>query len=178
MERMQINWMQKSNSYYKDFCISGYASVFDVVDSHNDIIVKGAFDSTIRSRAEKIKLLWQHDPKFPIGKITQIYEDAYGLYIEASITSGTEKGREAIDLFSKNIINGLSIGFNTQKSYIREDNKRIITELELWEISVVTFPANYLSEAIAIEASQKRFVSVLEDAALYISQINKRSKNG
>ncbi len=177
MEKIQINWHQKSKHSDNDFCISGYASVFDVVDSHNDIIIKGAFDNTLQN-AHKIKFLWQHDPKFPIGKIIKIHEDGYGLFIESSITCGTEKGREAIDLFSKNIINGLSIGFNTIKSYIRDDGKRIITELELWEISMVTFPANHLSEARSIEVSQSALVSVLENAELYISQINKRSKNG
>lgn len=178
MEKIQINWHQKSMASDKDFCISGYASVFDVVDSHNDIIIKCAFDNTLLHGSHKIKFLWQHDPKFPIGKIIKIHEDGYGLFIEASITCGTEKGREAIDLFSKNIINGLSIGFNTVKSYIRDDGKRIITELELWEISMVTFPANPLSEARSIEAPKSALTSALKNAELYISQINKRSKNG
>jgi uncharacterized protein len=126
--------------------VSGYASMFGICDFHNDIIEKGAFSKAISNK--NIKLLWQHEQKEPIGKITKIFEDNKGLFIEAKITKGTIKGREAADLVSKGIINGLSIGFNVSKSYTNPSGSRVITEADLWEVSIVTFPANRQSEII------------------------------
>jgi len=64
--------------------ISGYASVFNIVDSQNDIVQKGAFEDT---KPENIKLLWQHDTLKPIGIIKSLYEDDYGLKIQAEINN-------------------------------------------------------------------------------------------
>ena len=178
MEKIQISWNQKSDPYRGDLLVSGYASVFDVIDNHNDIIVKGSFSTTIQNNRKNIKFLWQHDPKFPIGKITKIFEDIYGLYIEACITSGTEKGREAIDLLSKNIINGLSVGFKSINSYTNAEGRRVITELDLWEISMVTFPSNQQSEIHNKHIEKSLLISALEEAKFQISLINQRSKNG
>lgn len=133
---------KSSGSYFK---IYGYASVFDEEDNYGDIIEKGAFTSSISSPST-IKLLWQHDSKFPIGKIDKLYEDSKGLVLEASINCELSKGKEASLLVKDNVIDGLSIGFTIGKSNISESGKRIITELKLWEVSLVTFPANNMAK--------------------------------
>jgi len=120
--------------------VSGYASVFDLVDSHNDVIVKGAFAKTKSSR--NIKFLWQHDRTQPIGVINMFHEDEHGLYVEATINTQTQQGKEAIALVKQGAINGLSIGFNILKADYNKDGKREITLVDLWEISLVTFPSN------------------------------------
>ncbi|MDX2050658.1 MAG: phage major capsid protein [Rickettsiaceae bacterium] len=132
----------KSAENDQEVVISGYASVFGVLDSANDIIMKGAFEKSLRDTKKSVKFLWQHDFASPIGKIQKIFEDEYGLYIEAILTPGTVKGMESIDLVKKNILDSLSIGFNVIESHINHENKRIITEIDLWEVSLVTFPAN------------------------------------
>jgi hypothetical protein len=119
--------------------IHGYASVFDVIDSHQDVIIKGSFANV---NVDKVKLLWQHDPNLPIGKITTLTEDYWGLYVEAELTLSVAQAREAHELIKSGAISGLSIGFNPI-SYINDDyNNRIIYDIDLWEISLVTFPAN------------------------------------
>ncbi len=118
---------------------SGYASMYSVIDSYNDIILPGAFGSI--ETASSVKLLWQHDPQIPIGVLNKIEETSLGLYIEAKILTTIEKGREAYELLKANIIDGLSIGFETL-SYRVVGEYRHITKLKLWEVSVVTFPAN------------------------------------
>ena len=119
--------------------ICGYASVFDVVDEHKDIIIRGSFG---KLNPEKIKFLWQHDQTKPIGKITKIVEDYWGLYIEAEFALDVVKAQEAHSLVNTGAISGLSIGFQP-KSYVYDaDNNRIIDDIELWEVSLVTFPAN------------------------------------
>lgn len=132
-----------------DTIINGYASIFDFKDHHGDVVKKGAFAKTLDTK-KSIKFLWQHDQSSPIGKINKIYEDSKGLYIEASITNGTSKGKEAIDLVKKGIINGLSIGFNIIQSHMLTNGVREITEIDLWEVSLVTFPANGKSELIEV----------------------------
>lgn len=120
--------------------VSGYASVFDVTDDHNDIILKGAFDNI--THTTNIKFLWQHDHTKPIGIITSIAEDDYGLYIEGVINCNTQQGKEAVSLIKQGAINGLSVGFVSQKEQYNHQGIREILSADLHEVSLVTFPAN------------------------------------
>ncbi|WP_375319329.1 phage major capsid protein [Candidatus Tisiphia endosymbiont of Oplodontha viridula] len=120
--------------------ISGYASVYNISDQQNDLIAKGAFASADHS---SIKFLWQHDWQQPIGVIKSLTEDDYGLKVEAIINNKIEKGKEAIELVRQGAVDSLSIGFNIKQANYNNLNQRIITEAELIEVSIVTFPANY-----------------------------------
>ncbi|MDG1436320.1 MAG: HK97 family phage prohead protease [Rickettsiaceae bacterium] len=119
--------------------ISGYASVFGVVDSQNDIIEKGAFKE---AEGKNVKLLWQHDSTKPIGVINFIKEDEYGLIIEAEINNNTVAGFEASALVKQQAVGGLSIGFTIKSSDYNKEGSRVVQEVELREISIVTFPYN------------------------------------
>lgn len=145
--------------------IGGYASVFGIVDSQNDVIVKGAFLSAIHN-AKNIKFLWQHDPNTPIGIIKIVAEDDYGLYIEAEINGCTNQGKEALELIKQGAITSFSIGFTVQKSHYNSSSNREITEANLWEISVVTFPANDKAQIHQIKQSEIYNISNLADQAL------------
>lgn len=123
--------------------ISGYASVFGILDSQNDVIIKGAFKSV---ESHNVKLLWQHDPNRPIGVIKSLCEDEYGLKFEAEINNKIEAGREASELIKQKAICGLSIGFSINSSSYNEKGMRVINDVNLAEISVVTFPANNQAE--------------------------------
>lgn len=122
---------------------SGYASVFDVIDRYDDEIVRGAFAKSI---AEKMPvMLWQHDSAEPIGVYESIREDDIGLWIEGRLLLDLEKGREAYILLKNQAIRGLSIGFvpilwNWESRESR--HIRVLQEIDLWEVSLVTFPAN------------------------------------
>jgi hypothetical protein len=129
----------KSEDNINEF--SGYASVYNKIDHHNDIIVKGAFDESIQD-INSIKLLWQHKHDCPIGKIISINEDEYGLHITGEILNNIKHGQEASNLIKNQIINGLSIGCLIQESKYNDNGVRIITKANLKEISIVTFPAN------------------------------------
>jgi len=123
----------------KNTLISGYASVFGVVDSHNDVIEKGAFKNV---KSDGIKLLWQHDKFKPIGIIKSINEDDYGLKIEAEINNRTTYGNEASELIKQKAVTGLSIGFFAEDFEYIDEGVRLLKKLNLMEISIVTFPAN------------------------------------
>jgi HK97 family phage prohead protease len=123
--------------------ISGYASVFGVIDTHNDVVVKGAFKNT---ESRKVKLLWQHDVTKPIGIISLLKEDEYGLLLEAEININTVAGAEAAELIKQKAVAGLSIGFSINSSDYNKEGSRVISDIELREISIVTFPANQNAE--------------------------------
>lgn len=138
-----------------DGIFSGYASVFDVVDNHNDIILKGAFKNTIQnSRIEgtNIKLLWQHNTQEPVGVFSRITEDEVGLFVEGRLLLDLVKGKEIYSLIKAGAIDGLSIGYNPINfTYDQETAVRYISEIDLKEISLVTFPANEHAKIISVK---------------------------
>ncbi|MBL4813799.1 MAG: HK97 family phage prohead protease, partial [Rhodobacteraceae bacterium] len=87
-----------------------------------------------------VKMLWQHDPTQPIGIWDQVHEDAQGLWVKGRILTGIAKGREALELIEAGAIDGLSIGYRTVKAHKDDGGRRRLSELELWEVSLVTFP--------------------------------------
>lgn len=131
-------FLLKSNNL-GNMVIHGYASVFDVIDSQNDLIEKGAFEC---SSSDEVKLLWQHDAAKPIGIIKSMHEDNYGLNIEGEINNKTICGRDASELIRQGAIDGLSIGFCIKDSEYNNQGIRLIKKIDLMEVSIVTFPSN------------------------------------
>jgi uncharacterized protein len=130
----------------EDGYFTGYASVFGVVDSHNEQVAKGAFLRSLsewRYAGRSPAMLWMHDPTQPIGVWLMLQEDSRGLLVEGRLALGTQKGREAHELLKMGALTGLSIGYRVVASQIDAQRKvRILTDVDLFEISVVTFPAN------------------------------------
>ncbi len=127
---------------------SGYASIFNVKDSYNDIILPYAFKKTLLDKNYKkdIKMLWQHKQEEPIGYFEVVREDSLGLYVEGQIMLDLKQGLEAYNLIKSGAVNGLSIGYMVKDcEYENSSNIRKIKEVDLFEISVVTFPANEYS---------------------------------
>ena len=121
---------------------SGYATLFGQVDLGRDRVERGAFQKSLRQRSvNQIRMLFQHDPCAPIGTWSELREDANGLFVKGQIVTDTARGREVLNLMRAGAIDGLSIGFRTQKSRTdRKSGVRSILEADLWEISIVTFP--------------------------------------
>lgn len=138
--------------------ICGYASVFGVVDDQQDIVLQGAFGQSLLAHLtnRKIALLWQHMSDKPIGVIEQLLEDEYGLYIKARILDDIRYGQEALSLIRSQAVCGLSIGFSPTKYHYRADNVRVLEEVSLWEVSVVTFPANRFASVAQLEKQCKK----------------------
>jgi HK97 family phage prohead protease len=96
---------------YQGRTIEGYAAAFGNIDLVNDIIHPHAFAKTLVERGGKVKFLWQHDPKQPLGRILEMSEDGKGLFMKA-IISDTQVGRDALALLKDGAIEGLSIGYD------------------------------------------------------------------
>ena len=125
--------------------IEGYASVFNLRDTQGDVILQGAFVKSLaewRRQGRFPALLWQHDPRQPVGVIVALSEDAQGLYLKAQLALEADAGREADALVRARAVDGLSIGFRTVRAERDRDGTRRIQEVALWEVSLVTFPAN------------------------------------
>jgi hypothetical protein len=137
----------------------GYASVFGNKDLGNDVVVNGAFQKSLRTKgARKIKMLFQHDTKEPIGVYTQVKEDGNGLYVKGQLAMQTQKGREVYELMKMGAIDGLSVGYRVDAkgySYDERGKKRMLKEVDLMEISAVTFPMNPKARISAVKAEDR-----------------------
>ena len=130
-------------SVSEDAVIEGYASLFGQTDQGGDVVQRGAYARSLAELAaegRRVKMLWQHDPAHPIGVWDEVREDARGLFVKGRLLQSTQTGREAAALIAAGAIDGLSIGYRTSKASKTDKGQRLLTELELWEVSLVTFP--------------------------------------
>ncbi|OOS04365.1 prohead peptidase. Unknown type peptidase. MEROPS family U35 [Moraxella cuniculi DSM 21768] len=139
-----------------DGTFAGYCNVFDVVDSYDEIVRKGAFATSLADWQAKGKMppvLWQHDHAQPIGIWTKLVEDDKGLYGEAKLLiDDVPKAREAYALIKAGVIDGLSIGYRVSKYAYNDDGTTDLLELKLREVSIVTVPANEPSTISSVKA--------------------------
>jgi HK97 family phage prohead protease len=130
----------------EDGTFEGYGSVFNNTDLGNDVIKTGAFTKSLAERGTRgVKLLYQHKSDMPIGVFDEISEDSHGLRVKGRLALGTTAGRDAYELLKMGALDGLSIGFRVnpkEVSYDKRKGQRIIKEVDLMEISLVTFPMN------------------------------------
>lgn len=118
---------------------AGYASVFNKLDSGGDIVLPGAFAKSLAKRRGRIRLLFQHDPKEPVGTWESMGEDGHGLFVAGRLVPGVPRSDALRRLIENRALDGLSIGFRTVKAS-RRDGNRLLHEIDLYEVSIVTFP--------------------------------------
>ena len=144
-KRLDIPFEIKSISDSGAF--TGYGSVFGVKDSDSDIVIKGAFTNSLNQWKEKGRLpalLWQHKMDEPIGYYTKMVEDDNGLYLEGQLLIDDDPlAKRAHAHMRAKSLSGLSIGYVLNDyDYDKEKSAFILKDIDLWEVSVVTFPAN------------------------------------
>lgn len=144
-KRLDIPFEIKSVSDTGAF--TGYGSVFGVKDSYSDIVIKGAFTKSLNAWKEKERLpalLWQHKMDEPIGYYTKMVEDDNGLYLEGQLLIDDDPlAKRAYAHMKAKSLSGLSIGYILNDyDYDKEKSAFILKDIDLWEVSVVTFPAN------------------------------------
>lgn len=146
-----------------DGTVEGYGSVFGVRDNYDDVIAKGAFMDSLKSHkaaGTMPAMLWQHDADKPIGVWTEMVEDEKGLRIKGQLAMETVKGKEAHALLKMGALNGLSIGFMSKEwAYDRDTEVRTLTAIDLWEVSLVTFPANEKARVTNVKAASDNDVA-------------------
>jgi len=158
---------------------SGLGSVFGNIDYGNDIVAPGAFGSgleTMRQKGRMPAMLWQHRSAEPIGAYTHIAEGKEGLVVEGRLALKTQRGAEAYELMKMGALSGLSIGGYTRAdSYDSKTDIRTITQFELVEVSVVTFPMNDDARIGAIKSIQE--IGDLAGAERYLREVGGVSRS-
>lgn len=125
----------------------GYGSVFGVKDSYADIVMPGAFLNSLNQWKEKESLpamLWQHKMSEPIGIYTEMREDSTGLYVKGRLLIDDDPlSKRAHAHMKAGSLSGLSIGYILKDwEYDRNKDAFLLKEIDLWEVSLVTFPSN------------------------------------
>jgi uncharacterized protein len=131
----------------------GLASVYGVEDANGDRVEPGAFKRTLDHKGGKVPLLWQHNPSDVIG-ISELTDSPEGLRIKGRLNLAIGQAREAFELIKQGAVNGLSIGYDTVQEAFK-DGIRLLKEVRLWEVSVVTFPANPEALIASVKAEQE-----------------------
>lgn len=137
--------------------ITGYAAYFNNIDSYKDVILPGAFSKTIEERSGRIAFCYQHDIFSPIAKIESLSEDAKGLFVTAKISASEEDIQTKI---KEGIISEMSIGYSPVKSKngnaMGYEDARLLEEIKLFEISLVTIAANPLAVITGMKSDEQK----------------------
>lgn len=142
--------------------IEGFASVFNNVDSYNDIVLPGAFAKTLKKN-KSLPMLWQHDSGQVIGTWDEMEERDRGLYVKGSIID-TTMGLDAYKLAKAGAVKGMSIGYSPEKYEIDQDkDTRKLIEVKLWEVSLVTFPANEKAQVTRVKSRRPETIREFEE---------------
>ncbi|WP_375449550.1 HK97 family phage prohead protease [uncultured Devosia sp.] len=131
--------LAKSIPIDADGRFSGYASLFNTLDAGGDMVMPGAFAQSLAKRRGRVRLLFQHDPKEPVGIWESLGEDRRGLFVSGRLVPGVPRADAIRRLIESRALDGLSIGFRTVKA-TRQGGHRKLWTIDLYEISVVTFP--------------------------------------
>jgi HK97 family phage prohead protease len=185
MEVKQMRVVAEIKAVDDEGTIEGYGSIFGNVDSYGDVVAAGAFKRTLdeaKDTGRMPAMLWQHNQDEPIGVWTLMKEDGKGLYVKGKLAE-TQRGREALALIKMGALSGLSIGYSTVAAdYDNSKDIRILTDLDLWEVSPVTFPANdkaRITSAKSAEIHTRRdFEGFLRDAGFSRTEAKRIASHG
>lgn len=135
--------------------IAGYGAIFNTPDLYMDRIVPGAFAGSLAKHASAKTMplmLWQHNPDEPIGVWDELAEDRKGLRVKGRLILDVARARETHALLKAGALRGLSIGYRTLSDQM-EGDIRLLKEIDLWEVSPVSFPAHPKATVTAVKAA-------------------------
>lgn len=143
----------------------GYAAVFNNVDLGDDVILPGAFTKVKTTRGGKLKLALYHDLTRLVG-LADYTQDDHGLLLKGKVNLAVSYARDAYELMKSEILDSMSIGFNTIKADFEERagrRVRLIKEAELWEASFVPFGMNPEAQVLTVKSDIRIFENALRE---------------
>ncbi len=179
---MELKYIERPfnvKSIEEDGVFEGFGSVFGNVDSYKEIVAPGAFAETLAQWKASDRLppvLWQHRSGEPIGPHLVMEEQSVGLYVKGQLlVNDVQRAKEARALMKAKAVNGLSIGFVTREdSYDRATGVRTLKRVDLWEVSVVTFPANPQAQISGVKSAIEALESI-RDAEAFLRDVGRLS---
>jgi len=176
MNRETKSFKLKLKSVEDSGVFEGYASTY-TEDLGGDVIKKGAFARTLSHNKNHV-ILWQHDPTKPIGAGLDAYEDSKGLYVKGQLCLEVQQAREARALMAQGALKGLSIGYESKQDEIDEESGlRVISEIQLYEYSPVSFPMNVEAQVTSVKALDTAVSEFMESLSIIKDQKNSLSRN-
>jgi HK97 family phage prohead protease len=157
---------------YKNFALSdlkaaaeaghftGKASVYGVVDSYNDVVMPGAFTKSLASKGNRVKVLAQHCPEDVIGLATLTDTPDALLVSDGALELGLQSAQDMYTRVKGGLIDGISIGYVCQNATFDKNGLRQLNEIDLWEVSLVTFPANPFATVTGIKSRARRLAAL------------------
>lgn len=143
---LEVKSLEEAGSF------SGYAAVFGNVDRSGDIIKQGAFKASLSRKRKSLPVLWSHNQSDVIGKLTEVKEDSHGLFVKGQLNLKVAKALEVYELMKAGDVNGMSIGYRVKEAS-RDNKANVLTEIELFEASIVSIPANELAEVVSVKSA-------------------------
>ena len=153
MKHRNYKFILKGTDGEGEGTFTGLAAVYGNVDSYKEVIQPGAFTKTLADKEGEVPILWQHDSREPIG-VAQLSDSREGLRADGSLVLESPVAQKAYGLLKKKALRGLSIGYDVIADEARE-GIRYLTQIKLWEISLVTFPANELALVSGVKSAQE-----------------------
>ena len=156
-EKMLLPFEIKIDAAQSDGSFEGYGSTFGgAPDSYGDIVIQGAFKDSLKKNGRNgngIAMLWQHDSKVPVGVWDRMEENSKGLFVQGKVAINTSLGKDVFELAKMGAIKGLSIGYSPEEwEFDAKKQIRYLKKVDLWEISLVTFPANTRATITAVKS--------------------------
>lgn len=162
-----------------DGVFEGFGSVFGNVDSYKEIVAPGAFTESLaqwKAAGQLPPVLWQHRSGEPIGTYLSMEEQPIGLHVKGQLlVKDVQRAKEARALMAAKAVNGLSIGFVTREdSYDKATGIRTLKKVDLWEVSVVTFPANPAAQITSVKSAIDA-IETVRDAEAFLRDVGRLS---
>lgn len=164
-----------TKSLKDDGTFEGHGSIFGNVDSYGEKVMPGAFKETLKASASVV-MLWNHDRHEPIGHWEGLKEDSKGLFGKGVFNLDVQRAKEIYSLVKSGAIRGLSIGYRLLKweNDPNDPNITLLTEIQLKEISPVTFPANTAATITAVKGMGEGFAEALREGKFSLKEIEDR----
>jgi hypothetical protein len=179
LERREVR-LTETKILSKPGSFSGYGAVFNNEDAMGDVIQEGAFAGSLKewqARGKWPPMLLQHgggffggssDSLLPVGQWMEMGENSRGLKVDGQLFAlNTERGQYIYEGLKAGALDGLSVGFRT-KQFVEGtkpgEPDRTLTEIDLWEVSIVTFPANPKARVTAVKSLTVEQLRELEGA--------------
>jgi HK97 family phage prohead protease len=181
---MEIRYIERPfevKAVQDDGVFEGFGSVFGNVDAYKEVVAPGAFAESLsawKSAGRLPPVLWQHRSGEPIGPYLEMEEQPVGLWVKGKLlVDDVQRAKEARALMKAKAVNGLSIGFVTREdSYDRVTGIRTLKKVDLWEVSVVTFPANPAAQISSVKSAIDA-IQNLADAEAFLRDVGRLSKS-
>lgn len=162
-----------------DGTFEGFGSVFGNVDAYKEVVAPGAFTESLaqwRASGRLPPVLWQHRSGEPIGPYLAMEEQPIGLHVRGQLlVDDVQRAKEARALMKAKAVNGLSIGFVTREdSFDRVTGVRTLKKVDLWEVSVVTFPANPAAQISSVKSAIDA-LETMRDAEAFLRDVGRLS---